>query len=449
MTGMARRIFGTALLTLRAAVRTGTFAAVFALLSVLILLLPRLLKGDGTIEGQASVLLTYTLGAVFVVLVLGTLWGGCSIFSQEISTSRLGLSWVKPITPFQMFVGKFLALMVINALALAYAGAVVFFQLPEGIAGTGATSGRCVSVSRPVMPSVREEALQAYEEMKKNGELPEGFSRRRIVNTLIRRTPDRYTAIVPGETVQWTFALPEAIEEGDSPALRMFFETEWNSRTLSDGRCRIAVEDETGASDEARELIVPMNRISRNTLLFELPEEKVLGVRKLKAVFEYDAGTNGVAIMLTRFRRDVSLIRTGSDFSVNLVKALLLQLGALGAVAALGLMLGAAFSFPVASFTGTLLLILFSVSGSVVKSVTEEETDTKLKRMGFAIAEQVDQTISSVINIDALDKLVDGEQIENKQLLLSVARSFILLPFGILGVLACIALKRRDKQGEA
>ena len=445
MLSACRQIFGVTLLTLRSSVRTGTMGAVFLLVTILLAALPPLLKGDGTVEGRASVLITYTLGAVFVALAVSTLWGSCSLFATEISSSRLGLTWVKPITALRLYFGKFLAVLLINALALSYAAGTVCLLLPKSFR-EGHDS---VSVVRPIMPSVREEAEQVYEEMKKADSLPEGLSRRRIIRTLIRRAPDRYTAISSGDSVSWTFRVPEAFAPGDLPMVRMNFETEWNSRQVASATCRLSPGDGNGVFDDFKAVSVPSVRAGRAVLTFPLPERQFAGVKEVRAVLEYGSRTAGDATLLTRFRKDVALTRTGVPFWINLSRALIIHLGALAAISALGLALGAAFSFPVAAFTGTLVLILFSVSGSVVRSVSDEETDTMLKRAGFVIAEQVDRTIDSVVDANALDALVDGEEISGRKTMLSALRSGIILPFGVFGLLACAALKRRDKQEES
>ena len=448
MLRLTRRIFGVASLTLRTAVRSGTAGAVFLLLTILLFALPPLLKGDGTVAGQATVLLTYTLGLVFVTLALATLWGCCSLFSVEISSSRLGLTWVKPITGFQLYAGKFLAVCAINAIALLYASCTIYLMLPDDPASEGGGMRDSVSVVRPVMPSYAEEAKQVYDEMKRSGNLPKGLSRRRIMKTLIRRAPDRYTAIAPGEKLELVFKVPHDIVRDDAPALRVRFETEWNSRQVADARCVVLPGDGAGNYSAEKSFSVSSIRSERNVLLFPLPVQQAVGLKSFKVVLEYGKAGAPDATLLARLRKDVALTRKGASFAGNLIRAALIHLGALAAIAALGLALGAAFSFPVAAFAGSLLLVLFSVSSSIVSSVSDEETDTVLKRVGFSVAEQVDKTISSVVNINALDALVDGEEISTGKIYSALSRSCLLLPL-CLGLLSSAALKRRDKQEES
>ena len=73
LTERARRVSGITLLALRASLRTKVVAALLVLLTACVLILPGIVKGDGTPEGDLLILLSYTLGFSFGILCLATL----------------------------------------------------------------------------------------------------------------------------------------------------------------------------------------------------------------------------------------------------------------------------------------------------------------------------------------------------------------------------------------
>ncbi len=119
-----RRVGGVAVLAVRAALRTRSVAALLALLILCVAALPRVIKGDGTPEGELHILLSYTLGFAFSILCLTTLWSSCALFAAEIDNARIQLSAVKPVHPWEFWLGKWLALLLLNGvfILLVYGG---------------------------------------------------------------------------------------------------------------------------------------------------------------------------------------------------------------------------------------------------------------------------------------------------------------------------------------
>ena len=61
-------------LTWKAAFRYRLFVAVAALLIGSVVLLPLLIKDDGTARGFSQILLTYTLSVIILLLGIATIW---------------------------------------------------------------------------------------------------------------------------------------------------------------------------------------------------------------------------------------------------------------------------------------------------------------------------------------------------------------------------------------
>jgi len=124
-----QQIRAIAWLTWKAAFRFKLFLVVAALLLVAVAGLPLLIKDDGTARGFTQILLTYTLSAITGLLGLSTLWLSCGTLARDIEECQIQLVTVKPIARWQVWLGKWLGILSLNAALLAISGASVFALL--------------------------------------------------------------------------------------------------------------------------------------------------------------------------------------------------------------------------------------------------------------------------------------------------------------------------------
>src|SRR6516165_8260293 len=121
-----QRLFAIVTLTWRAAFRFKLFIVVAGLVLLAVLGLPLLIKTDGTARGFTQILLTYTLSTVSGLLGLSTLWLACGTLARDIEECQLQVVAVKPIARWQIWLGKWLGIMSLNAVLLALSGACVY-----------------------------------------------------------------------------------------------------------------------------------------------------------------------------------------------------------------------------------------------------------------------------------------------------------------------------------
>ena len=124
-----QRVFAIAGLTLRAAFR---FRLVLVLAVTLIggvILLPLIIKDDGTARGFTQILLTYTLTLVTALLGFATLWLACGTLARDLEESQMQMVAVKPIARWQIWIGKWLGILCLNAILLALAGTAIFLLM--------------------------------------------------------------------------------------------------------------------------------------------------------------------------------------------------------------------------------------------------------------------------------------------------------------------------------
>jgi hypothetical protein len=97
-----------------------------ALLLGSVVVLPLLLKDDGTARGFTQILLTYTLGVITTLLGFSTLWLSCGTLARDIEECQMQVVVVKPIARWQIWLGKWLGIVMLNAALLALSGASVY-----------------------------------------------------------------------------------------------------------------------------------------------------------------------------------------------------------------------------------------------------------------------------------------------------------------------------------
>src|SRR5687767_1893500 len=123
------RIFAIAQLTWKAAFRFRLFWVLSVLLIACVVLLPLLIKHDGTARGFTQILLTYTLLTITALLGFATLWLACGTLARDIEECQMQMVAVKPIARWQIWLGKWLGITLLNLALLALMAGSVYALL--------------------------------------------------------------------------------------------------------------------------------------------------------------------------------------------------------------------------------------------------------------------------------------------------------------------------------
>src|ERR1017187_7459611 len=121
-----QRLLAIAWLTWKAALRFRLFLGIAGLLIASVIGLPILIKDDGTARGFTQILLTYTLSTITALLGLSTLWLSCGTLARDIEECQMQMVAVKPIARWQIWLGKWIGILSLNAVLLALSGASVY-----------------------------------------------------------------------------------------------------------------------------------------------------------------------------------------------------------------------------------------------------------------------------------------------------------------------------------
>src|SRR5512140_1908918 len=124
-----QRLLAITWLTWKAAFRFRLFLVIAGLLLVAVVGLPLLIKDDGTARGFTQIILTYTLSTISCLLGLSTLWLACGTLARDIEECQIQMVAVKPVARWQIWIGKWLGLVTLNAVLLALSGVSVYFVM--------------------------------------------------------------------------------------------------------------------------------------------------------------------------------------------------------------------------------------------------------------------------------------------------------------------------------
>src|ERR1051325_7250925 len=106
-----KRILAIAKLTVKAAFRYRLVQVLAFLLIAAVVVLPLIIKHDGTAQGFTQILLTYTLSSITALLAMATLWLGCGTLARDIEESQMQMVAVKPVARWEIWIGKWLGIL--------------------------------------------------------------------------------------------------------------------------------------------------------------------------------------------------------------------------------------------------------------------------------------------------------------------------------------------------
>lgn len=98
---------------------------VLALVSI-VLLLPFALLGDGTLAGRLQTFIFYSMVGVAILVSVATVFMATATLSQEFKTQTLHLVVTKPITRFQILMGKWIGVNLVSLTMLAFCALTIY-----------------------------------------------------------------------------------------------------------------------------------------------------------------------------------------------------------------------------------------------------------------------------------------------------------------------------------
>jgi hypothetical protein len=457
-----QRILAIAGLTWKAALRFKLFVVIAGLLLAAVVGLPLLIQDDGTARGFTQIILTYTLSAITALLGLSTLWLACGTLARDIEECQMQVVATKPIARWQIWLGKWLGIVSLNAALLVIAGGSVYgllewraTKLPEAEQKTlreQVLVARGVAREKDFSADIDAEAKQVLQERLKSNpvttaDLPE-------VEKQIREQVKAELQVVPGgySSRPWQIELGSAKDclSGKPLQLRVKFNTANHS---SSGTFVLAWQ--VGDPNTKRVWqSQPMSLAPDTVHEFEIPPD----LFDTNGVLTVMAANPGDTALLFPLGDGMEVLYPEGGFALNFVRGLGIIFCWMALLAALGLAAASFLSFPVAAFFSLAMLVVILSSGTLADAVESgtvvggnEETGV----MGHSAADMVLIPLFKgmlsvtrlVENFSPIDSLSTGRVITWGELGLAFGQ--IVLLIGGIFALAGIALFHRRELAAA
>lgn len=220
-------------LTCRSAVRSHVFRTLAFLLLLSVILIPNTIKGDGTAMGFIQLILEYSLGFAAAILCISAAWVSCSEIATDIETGQLHLLAVKPVSRFQILLGKFTGVLLIHGVLLLFAAVIVYAfvmyqfarqEFPadekQRVENEVFCGRRLYAPKKPDFDALAVEELnrrlsKAREDEKRQlAEKTMGTERRATLEALKKEIRVSMCEVAPGEMIFWEYeGIPEDIVE--------------------------------------------------------------------------------------------------------------------------------------------------------------------------------------------------------------------------------------------
>lgn len=452
-----QQILAISWLTWKAALRFRLFLVVAALLVVAVVGLPLVIKDDGTAQGFTQIILTYTLTAITALLGLSTLWLSCGTLARDIEECQIQVVATKPIARWQIWLGKWLGLVTLNAVLLAMSGGCVYgllqwraTQLPpaeQKILRQQVLVARGSAREQSYADEIDRETERILQARLKsnpvdNVDLPE------VRKQIREQVKADFQLVPPGYTRSWKIDLGFARNflSGKPLQLRVKF----NSAKTGDSGT-YAIVWQVGNSESTNFWQSEPMSLSADTFHeFTIPPD----LYDQDGVLTVTVGNPNNAALLFPLEDGMEVLYPEGGFTLNFARGLGIIFCWLALMAALGLMAASFLTFPVAAFFSMSLLLVVLSSGTLAEAVdagTVTSGNSETGQMGHSAADLVLipafkgllAVISMVQDFSPIDALSTGRSIPWTELGLAFAKIVLLLG-GIFALAGIYFFHRRE-----
>jgi hypothetical protein len=452
-----QKILAITVLTWKAAFRFRLFIVIAVLLLASVVGLPILIKDDGTARGFTQIILTYTLSTITALLGLCTLWLSCGTLARDIEECQMQVVATKPVARWQIWIGKWLGIVSLNAALLILTGASVYGLLQWRATKLPAAEQKIlhneVLVARgSAKEASSEDEIQndaeriLQERLQKNpvtqADLPE------VRKQILEQVKAAYQLVPPGYQREWKIDLGlRAKFLRDQPLqLRVKF----NSAEKSPSGTFIALfqvgvpqktqlwqsDPMSLAPDTFHEFQIPPNLFDENGVL----------------TITFVNGNN--TALLFPLDEGMEVMFPEGGFGLNFARGLGIILCWMALLAAVGLASASFLSFPVAAFFSLGILTMAFSTGTISNVVSEGTIMSRNSETGQIGTSAVDIIIVpffrlalNVINLakdfSPIDSLSSGRSISWAELGRAFAQIVLLLG-GIFAVFGIFVFHRRE-----
>ncbi len=452
-----QRIYAITWLTWKAAFRFRLFWVLAGLLLLCVVGLPLMLEDDGTARGFTQIVLTYTLTSISALLGLSTLWISCGTLARDIEECQMQVVAVKPIGRWQIWLGKWLGIVSLNAALLMVSGAAVY----------GLLQVRATRLPAKEQATLRNEVLVARGSAKEKDytkeieETTDAILKDRLSKSAVatvdlpevrkqirEQVKAEYQVVPPAYMKVWQMDLSSVKDSirGKPLQLRIKFNSaDMDSFRTYTGLWQIGMAEKTRvwrsnpmslAAETFHEFAIPADLFDENGLL----TINFINSNDIALLFPLEDG--------------MEVLYPIGGFTGNFIRGLGIIFCWMALLATVGLTTSSFLSFPVAAFVSLGMLTMTLSSGTMAGAVSEGTIGGYNPEKGARDPTPVDffiiptfRAALKVINLakdfSPVDSLGTGRCVGWDQLGRAVLQVIVLLG-GVIGVAGVYSFHRRE-----
>lgn len=448
------RIASIARETLRSAFRSRLVLALLFLLALVLLVLPRAVQADSSLEAIRRLAFTWSLGLCTLILATTTLWTACSSISSEIEDKTWASLAVTPTPPLLLWLGKWLGLVTLNAALLTIV--LLGVALQAHLQGIPTPKLQPYQRIAPTHESLRAEAAKRYTTLAQSNSLPKEPQRspEEWTSLLYQSLLDYPVSLASGHSFSWDFPCPTSVPKISpvSPAyLSLTLVSPFGSAADIAGTLILSTPNGTPIAqheiapgdNRVIHLPIPPNTFSHTS---NTPPSSL-------HLTLLNNGSPDAPAALFHPAEDAALFLPYGSLAGNLSRTGLVLLSLLATLAALGTASSALFSRPVAIFAATCLAILGTISHSnlVDDGIAAEDDPIAATQPAHAHARRARIALHAIASLSQpiasaapLDRPGDGLAIPPSLVLNALALNALALPL-LFAIPSALALRRRDE----
>ncbi len=456
--GWLQQLLAVAGLTWKAALRFKLFLVIAVLLLGAVIGLPILIKDDGTARGFTQILLTYTLSAITALLGFSTLWLSCGTLARDIEECQMQVVATKPIARWQIWLGKWLGIISLNAVLLALSGLCVYGLLqwratklpPEEQATLHNQVLVARGVAKPddVQAEIEDDAKKILQERLKaspvtQADLPE------VQKQIIEQVKAEYQLVPPAYSKVWEIKLGAKAKSlaGQPLQLRIKFNAAQKSPSGTYGAMwRVGDPPKTKLWRTEE----PMSLAADTYHEFEVPPDLFDKDGTLTIAF----GNFNETALLFPLDDGMEVLYRQGGFGLNFARGLAIIFCWMALLAAIGLASASFLSFPVAAFLSIAVLTMALSSGTLASVVSEGSIDSSSAGTANPAVRVLDVVIVPVFKValkiidlardfSPIDSLSSGRSITWSELGMAFTQIVLLLG-GIFAAFGIFVFNRRE-----
>ncbi|MBI1840342.1 MAG: ABC transporter permease [Verrucomicrobia bacterium] len=367
-------ILAIATLTWKSAFRYRLFWVLLVALMSSVVLLPLILKDDGTARGFVQILLTYTLGLILALLGVSTLWLSCGAMARDVEECQIQMVVVKPVGRWKVWIGKWLGILMLNTCLLSLSGASVYTLLQWRASHLTPFQQRIlreeILVSRASfkpLPAGLDEEIERRFKATRGLENLTPQQRLEVRYDIAKRVYVAAQIVPPRQVRTWAFDLGYAsrlLSTNQYLSIRVkFYPNSTNETGLYKGMwffSRPGIPERTDYEPFPLASAAPQEFRVRA----DLPDAQgrllvhYQSLEDITLIFPLDEG--------------IEILYRDSGFGLNFARGLGILLAWLALLSAIGLSAASVSSFPVATFFSLSLLIVVFSSGTLSESVQDQ-----------------------------------------------------------------------------